>query len=197
MSVVFCSLLHSATCVVCAWTLFVSRLSVVFCWLLHSATCVVCEFVCIPSESAWHPPTFSRHYQTLRLLKASFTMCKCPWCSVACRIRQHVLYVRVVSLCLVCLWCFIGCCIRQLVYMCFCSFICVSRIVMNGCFQGWGVSIIVVVASGLDRLLILQRLVWEVPLIDFVKIALLLVWIAMAHTKLLEHALQHKVIISF
>ena len=115
MSVVFCSLLHSATCVVCACSLFVSRLSVAFCWLLHSATCVVCESVCIPSESALYPTTFSRHCQTLRLSKSSFPMCKCPWCSVVCCIRQHVLYVRELCLCLVCLWCFVCCCIRQLV----------------------------------------------------------------------------------
>ena len=117
MSAVLCTLPHSATCVVCACSFFVSCLSVVFCYLLHSATCVVCEFVCIPSESALYPTTFSRHCQTLRLSKSSFPMCKCPWCSVACCIRQLVLYVRVVSLCLVCLWFFVGCCIRQLLVL--------------------------------------------------------------------------------
>ena len=56
MSVVFCSLPHSATCVVCACSFFVSRLSVVFCWLLHSATCVyvlVLVHLCEPHCNEW------------------------------------------------------------------------------------------------------------------------------------------------
>ena len=83
-----------------------------FCLLLHSATNVVFEFVCVLSESAWHPPSVSRHYQNLRLSKSSLPMCKCPWCSVACCIRQRVLGVRVLWLCK-CSWCSVCCCIRQ------------------------------------------------------------------------------------
>ena len=76
-----------------------------FCWLLHSVTCVVCLFpnLIFLASRAFHGTITTSGYRT-----PSFRMCKCPCGSVGCRIRRHVLYVRMFCLCK-CPCCSVGC----------------------------------------------------------------------------------------
>ena len=87
-----------------------------------SATDWVCAF---QSNKLPKPQTtncFNNKVKHSILFCSSWLICSCfrqvylsrcfPCCSVACRIRQRVFYVRVLCLCK-CSWCSVCCCIRQ------------------------------------------------------------------------------------